>query len=124
MNSVEITQLVLQLIVALGILNVWLLRFNKDSKYRGKDASSMEEEFEAYNLPTPVMYVVGGLKILFALGLIGGIFFEDLIRPCAIGIAVLMLGAIVMHVRVGDELYKSFPAFFLMALSLMILFYQ
>jgi len=36
------------------------------------------------------------------------------------GIAVLMLGAIAMHVKIGDPLIKSMPAFIFMALSLVI----
>ena len=30
---------------ALWILNVWFLRFNKDTGYRGGDATNMVEEF-------------------------------------------------------------------------------
>ena len=40
-----------QLIIALGILNVWLLRFNKATIYRGGSAKNMKEEFATYGLP-------------------------------------------------------------------------
>jgi uncharacterized membrane protein YphA (DoxX/SURF4 family) len=122
MNSYEIFKIILQFIIGLGIFNVWFLRFNKASKYRGNDAPNMEKEFEAYGLPKAMMYVVGGLKVLFAIGLMAGVYFEDLVRPSAIGIAVLMMGAILMHIRVQDEPIKSFPAFLIMGFSLLILF--
>lgn len=43
----ETVKIVLQLIVGLGILNVWLLRFNKKTSYRGAEASNMKAEFKA-----------------------------------------------------------------------------
>lgn len=122
MNSYDIFKIILQFAIGLGILNVWLLRFNKASKYRGNNAPNMEKEFEAYGLPKPTMYVVGGLKLFFAIGLMAGVYFEELVSPSAIGIAVLMMGAILMHIRVQDEPIKSFPAFLLMAFSLLVLF--
>jgi hypothetical protein len=42
--------------------------------------------------------------------------------PAAIGMAALMLGAITMHFKVKDSLVKSFPAFSLLILSLLVLF--
>ena len=43
--------MVLQLIIAVGLINVWLLRFKKATDYRGGDATNMKEEFIAYGLP-------------------------------------------------------------------------
>ena len=37
--------LALQLIVALGILNVWMLRPGKATPFRGGDAKSLRDEF-------------------------------------------------------------------------------
>lgn len=54
-----ITQIA-QLIVGLGLLNVWLIRFNKATAYRGGAAQSMKQEFAAYGLPEWFCYVVGG----------------------------------------------------------------
>lgn len=122
MNTYEIFKIILQFAIGLGIFNVWIVRFNRKSKYRGNNAANMQKEFEAYGLPTPVMYLVGGLKLIFAIGLMAGVYFEELVRPSAIGIAVLMMGAILMHIRIQDEPIKSFPAFLLMAFSLLILF--
>jgi uncharacterized membrane protein YphA (DoxX/SURF4 family) len=109
-----------QVLIALGILNVWLLRFNKPTPYRGGTAKTMREEFAVYGLPSWSMWVVGGLKILFALSLLAGFWLPELIRPAAIGMAILMLGAIAMHTRVGDAAKKAVPASAVLLLSLVV----
>ena len=48
-----------QTAAALWILNVWFNRFNKDTGYRGGDATNMREEFEEYGLSENQMYAVG-----------------------------------------------------------------
>ena len=53
----------LKLIVALGILNVWLLRSGKATSYRGKNAQTLREEFAVYGLPYPVFCLIGLLKV-------------------------------------------------------------
>ena len=55
--------LILQLIISVGLINVWLFRFNKVTEYRGGGANNMKEEFQAYGLPIWLMYVVGFLKL-------------------------------------------------------------
>lgn len=116
----EYVRMIAQLIIALSILNVWLLRFNKATAYRAGIAKNMREEFATYGLPLWFMWVVGGLKILFALSLLVGFWLPELIQPAAIGMAILMLGALGMHIKVGDALKKSAPAFTLLVLSLIV----
>ncbi len=103
-------RIALQLFVALGVLNVWLLRANKPSPYRGGDARNLRAEFSAYGLPEAAMYLVGTIKILLALALIAGIWFPVLIAPAAIGMGLMMLGAVAMHLKIKDPLQKSLPA--------------
>lgn len=114
--------LILQIIVALGLLNVWLLRFNKSTAYRGGNARSMREEFAAYGLPVWLCYLVGFLKVTSALALLAGFFLPELVLPAASIIAVLMVGALAMHVKVKDPAIKSLPAFLVLAMCLVILF--
>ena len=109
-----------QLIIALGLLNVWLVRSGKATPWRGGAATNMREEFAAYGLPTWFMWVVGGLKVSLAILLIVGLWVNTVSRPAAIGVAVLMLGAIAMHVKVGDPLRKSLPVTSLLLLCLFI----
>ena len=66
------------------------------------------------------MRVVGFLKLLFAACLIAGIWFPALTRPAAIGIAILMLGAVAMHIKVKDPLKKSLPALTMLVLSVFV----
>lgn len=106
----DIVGLIAQIIVGLGILNVWVLRFNRSTGYRGGDTKNMREEFQAYGLPIWFMYVVGVLKVTFALMLLAGIWIEVLVLPAAIGLAVLMAGAIAMHIKVKDPPKKAMPA--------------
>jgi len=62
-NMSHIVVLVLQVVVALGLLNVWLVRAGKPTSYRGGNAGTMREEFAHYGLPGWAMYVVGTLKV-------------------------------------------------------------
>lgn len=114
----------IQIAVALSLLNVWLLRFNKSTPYRGGDASSMIEEFAAYGLPGWFAYVVGFLKVAAALCLIAGLRIRSLVFPSALVIAVLMLGALAMHIKVKDPARKSIPALLLLALCICICAYS
>ena len=112
--------IILQFTAALGLLNVWLLRFHQRTGYRGGDASSMVEEFAAYGLPAWFAYVIGSLKIGAALALIAGVWIPTLVLPAAALISILMLGALAMHIKIGDPLKKSLPALGMLALCLAI----
>ncbi|MDH3524207.1 MAG: DoxX family protein [Acidobacteriota bacterium] len=107
----------LQLVVALGLLNVWLLRRGRATSYRGGGSKTLKEEFAAYGLPDGAFYVVGALKVLSAAALIAGIWFPALVLPAAAVVAVLMVGALVMHVKVKDPAIKSLPAFLMLLMS-------
>jgi hypothetical protein len=50
---------ILQIIIALGLLNVWLVRSNKKSEYRGGSANNIKDEFKAYGLPSWFVYLIG-----------------------------------------------------------------
>ena len=54
--------------VSILVTNVWLFRFNKETPYRGGDATNMIEEFATYGLDINIMYLVGALKIFASLG--------------------------------------------------------
>ena len=111
---------IVQIVAALGLLNVWLLRANRSTAYRGADARNMREEFAAYGLPAWMVVVVGVLKVGAALALIAGIWYRQLVLPAALLICVLMLGALAMHFRIHDPLRKSAPAAGMLALAILI----
>ena len=110
-----------QIIVGCGLLNVWLLRFNKSTAYRGGSAANMREEFAAYGLPAWSCYLVGVLKVGSALALLAGLVHPPLVLPAAIVIAMLMAGAVAMHLKVGDPFKKSLPALSVLILCAIII---
>lgn len=110
----------LQIIIALGLLNVWLLRAKSPTPYRGKNAGNLKSEFEAYGLPAWMFYLVGVLKIASAFALILGFAYPALILPAAALVATLMLGALAMHIKVKDAWIKSLPALTMLILSLIL----
>ena len=112
--------IVIQVVIALGIFNVWIVRFGKPTEWRGGAAGNMKEEFQTYGLPGWMVQVVGIFKLTFAACLIAGIWFPVLTRPAAIGLAVLMLGAVAMHVKVKDPMKKSLPALTMLVLSVIV----
>lgn len=111
---------ILQIIVSLSLLNVWLLRFNRSTAFRGGEARSMPEEFAAYGLPGWFTYVVGALKVGGAMCLIAGLWFHFLVFPAAFVICVLMVGALSMHLKIRDPLKKFVPALLMLTLSILI----
>ena len=112
----------LKLIVALGILNVWLLRSGRATAYRGKNAKTLREEFAVYGLPFPVFCLVGVLKVGLALALLASIWIPGFAQPAALGMGALMLGAFIMHLKVKDPLSKALPSLAVLALCLAIAF--
>jgi len=117
----KVLQKISMVIVAAVVLNVWFFRFGKATIYRGGDATNMVEEFAAYGLSETMVYMVGGLKILAALGLLIGLFNKKSIIPAAGLMAALMVGAIAMHFKVGDEAIKFLPAGIMFVLSSLVI---
>ena len=119
---VEYVKIAAQIVIAISIYNVWFLRFNKATKYRGGDAQSMKDEFASYGLPDYFVWVIGFSKVTFATLLIIGIYINSLVFPASVGMALLMIGAIAMHVKVKDDIIKSLPATIFLILSLVVAF--
>jgi hypothetical protein len=111
---------IIKIVIAASILNVWLFRFKQSTVWRGGNAANMKQEFEAYGLPVYLMYVIGGLKVVLALALLASIYFIKLEEPAAFGLAILMLGAIGMHMKISDPIKKSVPAIIFLVLSLIV----
>jgi hypothetical protein len=110
----------LQLIVGLGLLNVWLVRARSATSYRGGAAQTLQGEFAAYGLPGFVFYLVGVLKVGAAIALIAGVWIGLPVQAAAGLVAALMIGALAMHLKVGDPPMKSIPAAVMLALSVAI----
>ena len=111
-----------QVIVACGLINVWILRFNRQTEYRGGSALNMKEEFANYGLPEWSVYAIGFLKLTCAIGFILGLWFTELIKPAAGVLGILMTTAVLMHFKVRDHIKKSIPAIVMLVLSIFLLF--
>lgn len=107
-----------QIIIAIGLVNVWLVRFNKPTKYRGAGAGNMADEFAAYGLPKWFMYLVGMGKILIATLMIVGFWVPVVVYPASLLLLILMTGALCMHLKVKDPFIRSVPAIFMLLMAL------
>jgi hypothetical protein len=116
--------IVIKVFIFFSIINVWFFRFGKPTSWRAENTNSMKEEFKAYGLSETLMYLVGGLKVLFAILLLVSIWLEIFAIPAAAGMSILMLGAIIMHFKISDPIKKSLPAFSFLILSAVIIIYQ
>ena len=110
-----------KLIVVFGILNVWLLRFKKDTPYRGASSKNLKDEFMAYGYPVWFFYVIGVLKLSFASLILLGFWYPIyLVQLGALGMVFLMIGAVFSHIKVHDAPKKYMPASIMIALSLFV----
>ena len=116
MEAILQVKMVLKIIVGLSLLNVWLLQYNKPSRWRGGDAKTMLQEFDVYGLGSTMCYVVGFLKVVFALALIASIWFVDLERVASYVLGLLLTGSILMHtcqqraMQQGNQPMSAFAA--------------
>jgi len=106
-----------QTAAALWILDVWFHRFNKDTGYRGGNATNMKEEFEVYGLSETTMYAVGATKVGLATAMLVGHAVPRVVRPASIGLATLMVGAIGMHIKAKDPVKQYLPAISVFSLA-------
>lgn len=115
---------VLQIIAAIGLLNVWIFRFNKPTSYRGGSAKNLREEFAEYGLPVWSCYMVGAIKISCAFLFIIGIWFNLVVLPASIIVSFLMGVAVVMHLIIRDPFIKAVPALALLLITSTIVTFQ
>lgn len=106
-----------QLLIAAGIVNVWILRFGRPTAVRPDGASNLKDEFARYGYPDWVRVGVGTVKLTLAALLVTGIWLPPLAAGAGIAMALLMPAAVVSHVRLGDPAIKSMPALALLVLS-------
>lgn len=114
--SMDAVVRLLEVIVALGLLNVWIVRARSTTAYRGGTAQTLREEFSTYGLPAVAFYVVGTLKILAGVTLLASLWLPMPARLAATVVAGLMVGAIAMHIKVKDPVRKSVPAILMLAM--------
>lgn len=110
-EDIQIVVIILQFIIAISILNVWVLQYR-----------SMSDQFQEFNLPGWTKNAVGVTKGILCVMLIGGIWMYQLAVIASIGIAISMLFAIIVHMRARHDMSKIIPAIILGALALVVAF--
>lgn len=124
MSIIEYILIALKIIVSLSILNVWLVQPKKTTRWRGGNTRTIIEEFNYYGLSKQTCYLIGFLKVSLAILLVASIQFESLTLITSLGLSALLLGSIIMHIKVKDALFKSFPAFLFMVMNLIIAYFS
>jgi hypothetical protein len=114
---VDTVAVALQIIIALGIANVWILRAGRATPYRPEGASSLAEEFTRYGLPDWVRRAVGVTKLALAAFLVAGIYFSSLATVAGVLMALLMVAAVIAHIRIRDPWIKALPASLMLVMS-------
>jgi uncharacterized membrane protein YphA (DoxX/SURF4 family) len=102
---------ILQIITASSVFFVWVVRYD-----------NIIEEFVYYKLPTWLRDLVGILKVSFGIMLLMGIYDEKFKIIGAGGLSLLMIAALLTHVKVKNPIYKALPAVTLLSFSAIIIF--
>ena len=76
----------------------------------------MKREFERYRLGSQ-RTLVGGLQVLAAIGLLGGLGEPWMGRAAAAGLALMMLVAVGVRIKIKDTLPQTIPALAYLALN-------
>mgnify|MGYP001346683755 CR=1 FL=1 len=118
---VDVLVTLLQLTIALVIMAVWLVRPKMETSYRAGDATNIFEEFEVYGLPNWSVYLVGGIKLSLAILLIVGIWYSSVVQYAALGMGILMAGAIICHLKTReDPLSRATPASLMLVMCIIV----
>lgn len=102
----------LQLLVAFAMLDVWLIRYNSPGFSRGGDAKTMAEEFRVYGLPDWFRNLIRVLKLAAGGMMVLGIWWPECALISGSSLSIMMIGAMVMHFKVRDPIYKVLPSAF------------
>jgi uncharacterized membrane protein YphA (DoxX/SURF4 family) len=102
---------ILQIITASSVFFVWVVRYD-----------NIIEEFVYYKLPPWLRDLVGILKVSFGIMLLMGIYDEKFKIIGAGGLSLLMIAALLTHVKVKNPIYKALPAVTLLSFSAIIIF--
>ena len=117
--SVEYVKIAAQIVIAISIYNVWFFGLTTH-KIQGGDAQS--KRMNLLLMDFQIIHLGNCFPKALATLLLIGIYFNSLVFPASVGMALLMVGAITMHVKVKDDIIKSLPATIFLILSLSVAF--
>ena len=69
----------------------------------------MKQEFERYGFG-PQRTIIGGLQVLAAVGLLAGFRQPWMGKSAAGGLALMMLVAVAVRIKIGDNVLQTLPA--------------
>ncbi|WP_433714353.1 DoxX family protein [Nocardia sp. CA-084685] len=97
-----VASIVLAVLLALGFLPLGVLK--------ALAVAAMSRRAEHFGYSVPAFRGIGALEIAGALGVLGGIVWSPLGAAAGIGLALLMIGAVFTHVKVGDGVSEYAPS--------------
>jgi len=106
-NLMVILHNFLDILIATSIFFVWVIRYQ-----------NIVKEFKEWHLPDWLRDLTGIFKLTFASSLILGLKTPDLSIVGAVGVALLMVCAQIVHLRAGTQIMRRLPSLALLALSL------
>ena len=101
----------LKILSGVAIFFVWVVRYD-----------NIKREFKEYKLPTWLRDTVGILKISFAAML--QFTKIEIVRIGALGITILMLGAVFTHIRLKSNFRKYIASVLMLTISSLILYHS
>lgn len=100
---------VAQIIIALSIGYVWIIRYD-----------NLVKEFKQYGISDLLRNFVGATKIALSTLLVAGIWYPNVVMVSALLMAGLMVCAQIAHIKVKNPISKFVPSFLLLMLSLFV----
>lgn len=104
----SIVAIILQVILGLGFFMFGLMKFT---------SKQMVEGFNHFGLPQWFRIVTGVFEWIGALGMIAGIWFQQIAFISGIWLAIIMFFAIITHIRAKDPLLQNMMPALLLILS-------
>ena len=101
MITLPYTLELLTILIFGSIIFVWGVRYN-----------NIKDEFKHFNLPTWLRDLVGIFKLSFAIMLLSDT--QEIVRIGSLGIALLMVAALLTHLRLKSPPHKMLPSFSLL----------
>lgn len=110
MNTVAI---IIQIVLALGFLMFGAMKLG---------SKQMVDEFTRYGMPQWFRVITGLLEIAGAALLVAGIWNNSLVVYGGLLLTVIMVGAVITHLRIKDPVSKIGMPIILIILTLVVLF--
>lgn len=112
-----------QLFLGIAMWDVWMFRYRTPGIFRGGDSTTMEEEFKVNGLSDSFRKLIRILKLSAGTLVIAGVWMDIAALIGGMMLVFLMAGAVSMHIKVKDPLYKAFPSFSFLLMSIWIAWY-